>query len=223
MATKPDFFNGGADPAAIVDGRDLFGMPSVKLNAPRPQARIRTLRTVVSDTDLEAADFMVASSPASNVIDRPDSSRREFAKLSSGIDFLHDGWLVHRPANHVTPPPSWLGDFERRLEELREAAVEEAVPFSEESAATARAFCEHHGRSIRPSVFLVGNGNVRLVWENDEDEQIGLQFRADRARVQCILFKRRHDGISAITVMETNGGVMDLLTGNRLLHLLGKK
>jgi hypothetical protein len=214
MATKPDIVSGNSSRSVMIGGGDVSRLD---LAAPKRNS-IRTLRTMLSDTDLEAGGLMVAKVPAGNVIDLSAVFNRV-----RDTRFLHEGWLMHHPVNHMTPPPGWLDSFDRRVDELREVAAEEELPFSESSATAARAFCEHHGRSIRPSIFLVGNGNVRLVWENDEGEQIGLQFRADRSRVQCILFKRREDGISTITVMETNSGLIQLLAGNRLLHLLGKR
>ena len=226
METKLDIFSNASNREELSHVGNQFDALLTDFNLSKFQNpvknRIRTIYTIVSDADFEASDFMVAQIPVGNVVDRLGGVKRSFFKCIGETDFLHDGWLVHRPVNHAAPPPVWLNDMDRRIVELRETAADEELPYENHSAAAARAFCEHHGRSIRPSIFLVGNGNVRLVWENDQDEQIGLQFRADRAKVQCILFKRRDDGIATITATETNSGLIELLIGNRLLHLLGK-
>lgn len=121
--------------------------------------------------------------------------------------------LVHGPA--------WQSELEDRLAELKEAAAEDGVPFSQASAEMARRFCRRSGRSTRPSIFHLDNGNVRLLWENERGEQVGLQFRPELHAIQCVIFKLRSDGMARFTIMDTPEGLPHLITDNGLMHLFG--
>lgn len=225
MAYSSDFF------ANVPGEREIFAGCVFPINR---QAKAQISKSLMNllDTSIEMPSAIapeltilhsvVATKPISDVINRapfvPGSP-----ELGSKVDLVDQEWLSRHLVNQAARMPGWLSDFDQRIAELREVAAEEATPFSESSAEAARRFCAHYGRSIRPSVFLVGNGNIRLVWENDDGEQVGLQFRADIEKVQCVLFKQREDGMSTITAMETNAGLIDLLIGSGVLHLLGKR
>lgn len=48
----------------------------------------------------------------------------------------------------------------------------------------------------RPFITLLDNGNIRILWKNQEGEQIGLQFLGGK-QVQYVLFALRENGIMA--------------------------
>lgn len=95
---------------------------------------------------------------------------------------------------------SWELDLVERINELRDIASEEDLPILEDSVAGALSFSKKINSSTYPSVFLIGNGNIRFLW-NKGDDQIGIQF-LDRNNCQYILFSKddhssyRHMGTS---------------------------
>jgi len=88
---------------------------------------------------------------------------------------------------------------EKRLEELKEIAVEDGYEISSASEKALRAFLAATPFSKRPYITLLDNGNVRALWEDETaGEQIGLQF-LNRDFVQFVIFVRRErDGESYI-------------------------
>jgi hypothetical protein len=62
-----------------------------------------------------------------------------------------------------------------RLNELGDIAKEEGIPFNAKSREQARKWLKLTGASKPPRVYLLANGNTRLVW-SDGERQIGIQF-----------------------------------------------
>lgn len=68
-------------------------------------------------------------------------------------------------------------DFiEAQVEELRQHATDENETFEEASAVEALRFCHALASDFEPAVFLLANGNLRAVWQNEARDQIGIQF-----------------------------------------------
>lgn len=88
--------------------------------------------------------------------------------------------------------PDWLPQFAERLDALDEAAIEDEIAISKKSRKDANAFVALLHSVRMPTVFLVGNGNVRLRWSNKDGEKVGLQFRGN-GEVQYLFFKRVGD------------------------------
>ena len=85
--------------------------------------------------------------------------------------------------------------FERyhdRLADLREAAAEEGIEWSEDSQQDFRSFVTGNPGWRKGSVVLMDNGNLRAVWddEHDEDRHVALQFLGG-GQVQYVIFKLR--------------------------------
>lgn len=109
--------------------------------------------------------------------------------------------LVRLKDKPLAKAPVWLPQFAERLKALDEAAIEDEITVSKKSRKEVSAFVASlHGIRM-PSVFLVGNGNVRLRWSNADGEKAGLQFRGN-GEVQYLFFKR---------------------VGGRFEHMLGTK
>lgn len=137
--------------------------------------------------------------------------------------FPHDAsmWLVDFDADLLEgekPCAKWEESLSERIAELRGIADDEAMPFSEESAREADAFARELNATRRPGAFLLANGNVRLLWDNGQ-EQIGLQFMGD-GTVQYVMFARR--GLRTATAMggDEIGAVSRHITAIGLRHLL---
>lgn len=80
----------------------------------------------------------------------------------------------------------WKAAFEARVKELREAAGEEDVSLNEASIAYARIAADLLVGAERPSIFLVGNGNLRFVWFAHSGAQVGWQFLPN-GRIQFVM------------------------------------
>ncbi len=76
-----------------------------------------------------------------------------------------------------------------RMAKLREIAAEEGVPLNEESLLRAEKFLKGLEFSVKPSLFLAGNGNLRAVWKNKKGEQAAFQFKSARDEVQYVIFR----------------------------------
>jgi hypothetical protein len=97
--------------------------------------------------------------------------------------------LVNSAAFQAKKSPDWLEQFDERLCQLHETAIEDGIEISKNSLSEIKAFAASMHGARMPTVFLVGNGNFRLRWSNNQDEKVGLQFRGD-GEVQYLFFKR---------------------------------
>ena len=88
---------------------------------------------------------------------------------------------------------SWRDELDKRIEELRSAAEEEGLLWSEDSLSNAIAFVESNGSLSRPGVFVLENGNIRFLWVADDGSQVGLQFLGNE-EFQYVCFAKRQDG-----------------------------
>ena len=93
----------------------------------------------------------------------------------------------------------WMEKFRERILELRKISEEDHLDFDKMSLLFAERFIINHPGLTLPSVALLGNGNIRLVWQKGE-EQIGMQFLKN-GRVQYVLFQQ--DGGIVSPVMGT--------------------
>ena len=84
-------------------------------------------------------------------------------------------------------------DLNLRIQALRVEAEIDQVPFSNASHADFRDFIGQVRSRVRPSIFLRDNGNLRALWKNGDQEQIGLQFLGG-GDVQYVILKRRPGG-----------------------------
>ncbi len=68
-----------------------------------------------------------------------------------------------------------LNNVHERIEELRVLAVEDGIKISDKSVDDALAWFTQARHRLKPSIYLLENGNVRFLWRNG-DSQIGIQF-----------------------------------------------
>jgi len=131
-------------------------------------------------------------------------------------------WLVSADSEelHVAPPSAaWHSELCRRIDELRDIAEDECLAFSQQSADAALDLATKLHATVRPSAFLIGNGNVRLVWNNAFGEQIGLQF-LDGRDIQYVLFTKRGDRLAQTFGNDDQSAVLRLVSAIGLRHLL---
>jgi hypothetical protein len=131
-------------------------------------------------------------------------------------------WLVPISLGNAAHQPSradWMSELNARIEQLKEIAEEENLPFSQVSADQALSFVLQLNGSRRPSAFLIGNGNVRLVWSSQKGEQVGLQFLGN-GEVQFVLIARREQNLSTSMGTDLPDAVMRFIAAAGLSHLV---
>jgi hypothetical protein len=113
----------------------------------------------------------------------------------------------------------WFADLRRRVEELGSIAQDEALEFNEASADQALNFAMKVQGCSRPSAFLIGNGNVRLLWTHPSGQQIGLQFLGDD-EIQFILVARRDEKLATTMGADRADAVLRYIAAAGLSRLL---
>lgn len=191
----------------------------------RQTRKVRVVQLDMTDAELAENGLMVNDQPKDYAIFNrilglnSDWNRSDpiLAKAS------HFGDLTKEPE----PRPeratraSWLNRFEVRLASLREAAAEEDITLSEKSVTAVRKFAKSLHQVRPPSTFLLGNGNIRLLWVNDDGEQVGLQFR-DNKQVQYIFFRMKEGVLGQIMGTESPSSVLDLIRILGLRHIIAE-
>jgi hypothetical protein len=81
-------------------------------------------------------------------------------------------------------------DIRERIAELTADAREAGEPVSDASVDDLMAFLTETPFTRRPGVFLLDNGNFRVVWRNAANEQAAFQFRGGGV-VHCVFFHKR--------------------------------
>ena len=104
--------------------------------------------------------------------------------------------------------------IERRVSELRAEALENDDVFDEGSAKALLSYCNSLSTDVKPSVFLLANGNLRAVWQSKNKDQIGIQIINDR-QFQFVILRDR-DGRTLKTL-----GVEEPNTIEQIVGLLG--
>jgi hypothetical protein len=120
---------------------------------------------------------------------------------TTAVRDLVPSWIRDRAGQ--TERPSFARDIYLRIQALRVEAEIDQVPFSHASYAEFHDFIRQGPTRARPAIFLRDNGNLRAVWKNDNQEQIGLQFLGG-GDVQYVILKRRpnrklttHSGVAS--------------------------
>jgi hypothetical protein len=95
----------------------------------------------------------------------------------------------HRSAQHGAAA-QLRQDIEARIVDLVTDAALASEPVSRASLKDLLTFLDGTMFSRRPAVFLLDNGNFRVVWRNADNEQAAFQFRGD-STVHCVFFFKR--------------------------------
>lgn len=96
-----------------------------------------------------------------------------------------------------------------RLAELRDAAEEEGVEWSENSERDFQAFVTGNPSWRKAALGLMDNGNLRAVWKGDDGSHLGLQFLGGQFG-EYVIFKRRSETmpVSRVSGVDTLDGVI---------------
>jgi hypothetical protein len=183
----------GSKPREAVDKIVLGATQVLSFNTPKPLA----LKTLMTERQLQDCGL--------DLVGQKDVQQ----------------WLVPRDMFDVredAASPSWFDDFLSRITDLREIAKDEEGLFNEESAKEGERFASKLTTHRRPSVFLVANGNLRLLWASDAGEQIGLQFIGN-SEVQYVLMARRDEKIATVMGVDRVDAIMRYINAAGLAQL----
>ena len=187
----------------------------------KTRSHARLVQTDLTDAELAQSAFMVIQQSEglrvfTGILDS-DTNWNPIVPILTKAS--HFDVLMADNATRSSGQIAWLPQFESRLLELRGLATEENIPLYESSFDAARKFVHGLNAAHAPGIFLLGNGNVRLLWENERGEQVGLQFR-DNAQVQYVFFRMNEGVLGQIMGRESAHGVMDLIGLLGLKHII---
>lgn len=108
-----------------------------------------------------------------------------------------------------------------RIEFLREEATAEGIIFNKDSERDFRMFIELAPSVRRGSLFLMDNGDLRVVWDDGRDNLVGLQFLGN-SLVRYVVFNRRVEdaSVSRVAGTDTLEGVNAQIQAFELENLL---
>lgn len=130
-------------------------------------------------------------------------------------------WERDRAGQTERPSFSNARDIDLRIQALRIEAEIDQVPFSYASHDDFRDFIGQVPSRVRPAIFLRDNGNLRALWKNDNQEQIGLQFLGG-GDVQYVILKRRPGGrLRPHYGVDSRAGVMAAIRAAEATALFG--
>lgn len=111
--------------------------------------------------------------------------------------------------------------YASRTEFLREEAAEEGILFNENSRRDFWRFIEMIPFPRRGRLFLMDNGDLRAVWDDNEDNLVGIQFLGNSS-VRYVIFKRRTASgfVSRVAGSDTLNGLIAQIKAFELDALL---
>lgn len=187
-------------------------------DALRNNDRSRVMRTFLTDDhfadlglDVIADPYSAKTTGEAIFVERDDTVGNDAGDLL----------LIKRPANDrldMLGQPGWLGDLKGRVDALRELAEEEGETLDEASADAALAFAARLIAARRPGAFLV-NGNIRLLWDSEGGQQVGLQFRGGE-KIQFVIFQRDGGDLGSLMGTRSTEAVYAMITAPEIFPLL---
>ena len=127
------------------------------------------------------------------------------AEMQYGYRAFRHAW----PQAAVYDKATAIARYSERLAELREAAEEEDVEWSETSERDFRAFVTDNPGWHKAALGLMDNGNLRAVWKGDDGSHLGLQFLGNQFGEYVIFKQRSAEGpVSRVSGVDTLQGVV---------------
>ncbi len=111
--------------------------------------------------------------------------------------------------------------YRSRIAELREAGQEEGIAVNEASEKAFWNFIKLLPALREGSLFLMENGNFRVIWKGPDESHLALQFLGGRD-IQYVIFKRRNraKNISRVAGADTFDGIRRQIDAFELNALL---
>ena len=99
--------------------------------------------------------------------------------------------------------------YEDRIDFLKEEAEIEGISFNKESESDFWSFIKSIPFIRKGSLFLKDNGNLRVVWKDDNGNHFGLEFFGNDG-MQYVIFKRRaEEEIARVVGRDNQQGIID--------------
>ena len=117
----------------------------------------------------------------------------------------------------------WNEEHRIRIKYLRNEAEQDGISLNPASERYFWRFVNSVCQNRRACLFLLDNGNLRAVWKDENDAQVGLQFRDD-GMVQYVIFARSksEDEITpAYGRVSIDTAILGQIGGIDLLPLVG--
>ena len=98
--------------------------------------------------------------------------------------------------------------YRSRLEELRRFAALDGFSVSKASEKDFWSFLTSMPFVCKAEMVLLDNGNLRVIWDDEDDNHIGLQFLGN-SRLQYVIFRRQKGSshVSRVAGCDTFDGV----------------
>ena len=111
--------------------------------------------------------------------------------------------------------------YKFRITELREAGEEEGIEANDASEKDFWAFVKSLPATREGALFLMENGNFRVIWQGSDESHLALQFLGGRM-VEYVIFKRRKRArkVSRVAGADTFDGVRRQIEGFELKPML---
>lgn len=123
---------------------------------------------------------------------------------------FHHAEVRSQPTHSPYEAATAIARYRDRLTELRAAAEEEGIEWSEASRQDFQAFVTNNPDWRKGYIVLMDNGNLRAVWDddNDDDRHVAVQFLGG-GHVQYVIFKRRQgaEQVSRVAGTDTIDGI----------------
>jgi hypothetical protein len=204
----------------LVLSADRFSSPTITLSNKAP---FRTIETNLTNLQFAKLGLTVFESTNSNsnfhrYIGLDQRVQSEHPVLFASSDYNN---LVRSKDEVPVQKPDWLPQFAERLDALGETAIEDEITVSKKSRKDVNAFVASLHSVRMPTVFLVGNGNVRLRWSNKKGEKVGLQFRGN-GEVQYLFFKRIGDKFEHMLGTKLLATIMPFIAACGIRHVIAE-
>ncbi len=128
------------------------------------------------------------------------------SELGTNLEFFQidfESLVISEKAAKVKATKEIHSSYASRIEFLQEEAIMEGVTFNKESEQDFWTFVESIPFLRRGSLFLMDNGDLRVVWDDDEDDLVGLQFLGNSS-ARYVIFKRRAEKVPVSRVAGTD-------------------
>ena len=101
-----------------------------------------------------------------------------------------------------------LVEYVQRITELHQIAKDEEIQINQDSESDFWKYVDFDYRMREGDILLMDNGNLRLVWNDQQGTHLGLQFLGNQ-HVQYVIFKQRKpcSPVSRVTGRDTFDGV----------------
>ena len=105
----------------------------------------------------------------------------------------------------------------QRIDWLKEAAGDEGIEWIAASETSLLAFLNLMPLATKPAIVLSDTGELRAMWDNRREEQVGLRFKAT-GDVQYVLFRKQ-----ANDHLARSSGIDSAIVVRKLIEALGLK